>query len=242
MVESMISALLLSLIMVTVVNLTVTAYRGYGQINETSVAVEKSQGANRNLESELTKGFLTILPNDTAPFPVWKTATLGAASNHTNTNSGTTVQTAVYVVYPMTRTLGVYNTTGGVITLSGADAVIDRSKTSPTQSALIYRGNADGSANSSSGTVLWIKKYASGTLASTSILTNKLHKAWNAVNFYRPSARYDSVQMTLITGEQLMGRNWQSNHTTAGTSGVTNVPVRNLVLPNSASSFNVVVP
>ena len=242
LVESMLSILLLSLILVGVVNLVVMALRSYSKINDVSSAVEKSQSVSRNVESEMTKGFLAIMPNDAAPFPVWKTSTLGAASNYTYTNSSVTVQAAVYLVYPGTRSLTVYSTSGGTITLSGSTAINDRSKTSPTESALIYRGNTNGTVNPSSGTVLWIKRFSSGVQASNTVITNKIHTAWNAVNFKRPTTRYDSVQMTIVTGAQTANRGWSSNHTTATSSGVTNSPVRNLVLLNATSSYNIVVP
>lgn len=242
LVESLIATFLLSLILVGTVNLTVSAFRAYGQVSEMSVAVEKYQGAARSLETELTKGFLTILPNDASPYPVWNTTTLGAASAYTFSSGGVTVQGAVYIVYPNTRVVGVYNTSGGAISLNGANALYDRSATSPTRSVLIYRANVDGTANPSSGRALWIKRFSSGSLVSQAMVTNKVHPAWNAVNFYRPGARYDSVQMTLVTGEQIVNRFWQSSHTTATTSGVANVPARSMVLPNATSSYNVVVP
>ena len=193
LIEVMISSFFISVITLSCVGVLIVAVKNHLLVGAKSVAIEKSQVATFGLEAELGKAIVVILPQDASPMRTWTASSLGATSLYLSTSGGTTYQTGLYMVYPPTRSLPIYSSSGASMTLSGTSQVYDQTQTLTTKSALIYRANLDGTPNPTSGSALWIKKYTSGSLDESFALSKKISAQWNAVRFLRPYAtRVDS--------------------------------------------------
>lgn len=242
LIEVTISSFFISVITLACVSVLMVAVKNHVLVGAKSVAIEKSQVATFGLEAELGKAIVVILPQDVSPMRTWTASSLGATSLYLSTSGGTTYQTGLYMVYPPTRSLPIYSSSGASMTLSGTSQIYDQTQTLTTKSALIYRADLDGTPNPTSGPALWIKKYTSGSLTESFALSKKIATQWNAVRFVRPYAtRVDSLEIQMVTADKASGQSEINSNATNSGSSIDNEQERLVNLYNATSDLKISV-
>ncbi|MGC4046301.1 MAG: hypothetical protein QM758_21130 [Armatimonas sp.] len=209
-IEFLVATALMTAVFMATMEMFVQTGRSAQRLIASGNASQESQKTMQLVAEELREAVIITLPTDTGT-NAWS---FGTASQYQSTRpSGTewsswaaSLNTGIYMMLPATTTAKVSAVNGSEVTLSNADAVVDRMSTSLTRSILIFRGNPDGSVNPSYGTCLWawyFERQGSNVVKTRERLLSKfVSSEWNAVTFARQSTGLTkSITVKIVASE-----------------------------------------
>ena len=249
LVEVGLASALMSLIFTASILLFMNASRNVNKLRSGLAAARAAGHVQQFLSLELEEAYGFVLPDDTVATAgtTWNSA-LGSTSNYRSSNTtseagwSSQINTALYVLQPASGSASVQNSSGSAVVLSGADQPVDRGVTTVTNTALIFRGNPNGTANPAYGTCLWLWRYTSGSRTEMRLLSDTISTAWNAVSFVRTSGSRRSVIAKIVCGDGVFPSGEQTSDSMDGTSKVNLISGRTIYLSNSALYTSITIP
>nr|WP_309692782.1 prepilin-type N-terminal cleavage/methylation domain-containing protein [Armatimonas sp.] len=249
LIEVAIASALMGLIFTASMMLFLNASRNVSKLRSGLTAARAAGRVQQFLSLELTEAYGVVLPNDTVASGgiTWNTA-LGSTSNYKSTNTANEsgwageVNTALYMLSPQAGTASVQNGSGTTVALSGSTLPVDRGVTTVTNTALIFRGNPNGTANPAYGTCLWLWRYTSGTRTEMRLLTDEISTAWNAVSFVRTANSRRSVILKIVCGDGVYPSGEQTSDSMDGQTKVSLISGRTVYMANSALYTSISIP
>lgn len=232
---------LMSLIFLGTIQLFLATNRNVLKLRSGVEAARLAGQAMQYVSLELQEAYGVILPSDTvsANGVAWNTSLLGALSLYQVANPGdanwpSTINTGVFILEPPNGTATVVNDAGSAVTLSGAQVPVNRAGTVITDTALIFRGNPNGTANSAYGTCLWLWRFVNGSRTEQRLITDQLSTAWNAVTISRTSGSDRSVVIKIVCGSGSWPNAEQTSDSTDGKNLVNLISGRTVYMSNSS--------
>ena len=202
--------------------------------------VETASTANLGMEvlqNVLVEGYRYWVPSDSD----WDAGSLGAAVNYISGDElGHTTCTAMYIALPAQTNYIVNAPDGTAITTT---SLPDRTgATAIHNTILIFRGDANGNANTLSGTYLWLWYFEDGNITQKRMLVKNLSTEWNAVQLTRPVGATNLVKVKLTTSQYSRILGIQGNENTGNGKAVTELASRIFTLHNTFIYQNMPIP
>lgn len=238
--EVLVTLTLMSLLFLVVTQLFMTTGRTVGKMHAMTNSTRSAGLVMQWLDIELHEAYGVVLPDDASP--VWNAANLGAASHYQTTNPGgaanaawpAQLNTGIFILYPPAGAATVKGATGADLVLSGGNLPVNRGAANITRTALVYRGNPDGTTNPSYGTCLWVWRYENGNRVETRLLSNELTSAWNGMYFRRHNTTERAIQAKVVCGESPYAYGEQTSERTDSLSKVSELSGRVIYMANTA--------
>ncbi|MDX1932751.1 MAG: hypothetical protein SFU56_09120 [Capsulimonadales bacterium] len=213
MIEILIGVTLMTLIFVGTLTLFASASGNGAKILAMTDAFRSSAEANQLVGDELKEAYYTALPDGSGGVP-WPAADAGNASQYT---SSTGRFTGIFLYKAANKP---FTVAGGSTTFNTADRTA-----SGLPYCLIYRGNADRTANADAGTCLWKRAMDGGS--GYQLIAGNIAHSTDAVRFVRQNnliSSTRSIEVKIVTSEYGGLQGEQSGDVTG-----TNVNASNLV-------------
>ena len=244
LLEVVVTLLLMSLIFLVTTQLFLTTGRTVGKMRAMTDTSRSAGLVTQWLDIELHEAYGVILPDDTNP--PWDAAQLGATSLLRSTNPGeanwsANLNTGIFILYAPTGAATVMGASGNTLVMSGGNIPVNRGAVNITRTALVFRGNRDGTANPDYGSCLWVWRYESGVRTETRLLTDEISTAWNAVYFRRHSTTERAIQAKIVCGEKAFIYGEQTSERTDGKGKVTELAGRVIYMANTAMTAQTTV-
>lgn len=181
LLEMLVATVLGILVVTSAVILFIGGVRLALGMQSTSHALRAGSNGIDRLRVELSTATSFMLPSDSDPWVPWSDVWLGASNNFLNgrKQDSATLNTAIFLSFPSDRTVQLRTS---ATTVSNTSLSLRRTM---DRGLLLYRGDANGSPNATSGTFLWMRRYTGGSLTSKTVLYRKLSSAVDAVSFRR---------------------------------------------------------
>lgn len=207
--ELMITIGIISLLMLGTMDLYVGASRFTMRTQAEVFATYDAGTAMYQLIDQAREAQWLALPGETTPggSTMFQGLTsYPSVANYQTTDQSRTIETAMMLVFPASRTGAsamTVNLGTGSTTLTGTSAVYDRNLTD--DKLLIYRSDANGVPNPSSGTMLWIYSLSDNGATYNRAIIKSIATTPAAVEFVRPTDSSNNilpyqVQIKVISG------------------------------------------
>lgn len=196
LLEMLVATVLGILVVASAVTLFIGGMRLAIGMQATSHALRAGSSGIDRLRLELMPATSYTLPDDDKPWDSWDNGPLGNAHQYLVTSNNQTLNTAIFLSLPSNHSVQIRtDATTTTSTSMGMRRTTERG-------ILLYRGNNDGSVNANSGTFLWMRSYANGTLTAKSVLYRKLSSSADAVSFRRGNASGTLLRYRLVLAQK----------------------------------------